>query len=381
MLRIAIVNGLMPADYYAAALARHQGGSEILAYVPPQLIGSVALYLSEGRGPASVSRVRDKSFFASRCRAGGVRVVRTIAVAQESAVISAAGQPLADALPDCDLIIKPVSGLQGRGVELWQCVGPGRFVNARGDVLSGDEIPARAMSLAREKGRAMLIQEKVENHPDLRPIAGSALATTRIVTILNEADTPEVVDAFYRTSIIAGDAVDNFHAGGVLFPVDITSGTLLPGMTDTAFDEATRITHHPQTGAMVAGRVHPGWEAITRLALDLHRVFPELVMPGWDIGYDPYGAIAIEANDPPGFSPNRQATFGGLVGTRAFSLLAYHADRWLQCNEPEGSRWRPRREAGASVAAHAASATNRSPSSSTLSPQKKIRSHSSTPTR
>jgi hypothetical protein len=238
----------------------------------------------------------------------------------------------------------------------------------------------------------MLLQERVENHGDIRRIAGSALATTRIVTMFDEAGAPEIVDSFYRTSILPGAAVDNFHSGGVLFPIDITCGVLGPGMADAAYSP-TAITHHPETGARVAGLMHPGWRAMSDLAIRLHRLFPDLVMPGWDIGFDESGAIAIEGNDTPGFSINRQALFDGLGGTRAFALLALRAGHWLECNEPQHSRWRARpavAEGGVygrpashaeTVAVYEASATSRSPSSSTFSPKKKIRSHNSTPTR
>jgi hypothetical protein len=148
----------------------------------------------------------------------------------------------------------------------------------------------------------------------------------------------------------------------MLFPVDIATGAFLPGMTDRAYD-GKMIDRHPQTGGLVAGCVHPGWQAMSAFALRLHRLFPELVMPGWDIGFDADGPIAVEGNETPRFSLNRQATFGGLVGTRALALLALQAERWLAANEPEGSRWRaPARPV------RPATATGRSPGSPILSP-------------
>ena len=48
---------------------------------------------------------------------------------------------------------------------------------------------------------------------------------------MNEAGDPEIVEAYYRTSTRAEAAVDNFHAGGMLFPLDIASGRLRPGCT------------------------------------------------------------------------------------------------------------------------------------------------------
>jgi len=63
-------------------------------------------------------------------------------------------------------------------------------------------------------------------------------------------------------------------------------------------------------------------------------------MPGWDIAVSTDGAVAVEVNFPPGISTNRQATFGGMVGSRMLALLAFHANEWPQHNEPPTSRWR-----------------------------------------
>jgi hypothetical protein len=79
---------------------------------------------------------------------------------------------------------------------------------------------------------------------------------------------------------------------------------------------------------------------MAQLAPQLHRLFPDLVMPGWDIGFDKDGPVLVEGNRVSGISMNRQPLLGGVAGTRAFTLLAYHAKRWLEANEPERSRWR-----------------------------------------
>jgi hypothetical protein len=289
-----------------------------------------------------------------------LRVVRTVAIASGETLRTPFGGTFVARLPDCDLILKPITGGGGNGIEGWQSVGEDRYRGGNGAILSSGGLAARALSLANARGLPMLIQERVLNHEALRPVAGNALATTRIVTLFNETGEPEIVDAFFRTSILADAAVDNFHAGGMLFPIDIATGAFLPGMTDKAFDAKT-ITHHPQTEGLVAGRIHPGWPAMAEFALRLHRRFPEVVMPGWDIGFDTEGPVAVEGNETPRFSLNRQATFGGFVGTRAHALLAFHAERWLMANEPEGSRWRARRGPGA---------TKQSSGSSTLAPQK-----------
>jgi hypothetical protein len=346
MLRVALVNGLTPKEYYRAALARHGGGDQILGYAPFNLVGTVALHLSVGTDFAEAVSLSDKTDFERRCRAAGLPVARTIAIARGTEVRAPTGAIFQSPWPECDLIIKPEIGAKGLGIEGWRPDRRGRFSSpaAGAESLTRQELVKRVLRLAEEYGVAMLIQERLENHADLHEIAGSALATTRIVTMFNEAGDPEIVDSFYRTSILPNVPVDNFHNRGILFPIDIATGTLHPGLADGNFDPDLTV-RHPQTGAAVAGRVHPGWPEMTDLALRLHRLYPDCVMPGWDIAFSPRGAVALEVNVPPGFSINRQPTLGGLVGTRTFQLLAFHAARWLDSNEPRTSRWRPRRVA------------------------------------
>ena len=339
ILRIAWVNGLRPRDYYDAALARYGGGSEILKYAPFILIRIAAERLTVGEDREKAAYLRNKTTFERRCRAAGIPVVRTIAIVREAYIRNPDGAVFEGPLPDRDLIIKLESGGQGRGTESWRSVSAGQFANAGGDVLSSAELLKRAKSVARTRDDAMLVQERLENHPEMRPISGSALSTTRVVTMINETGVPEIVDAFYRTSIRPHAAVDNFHSGGVLFPIDIATGMFLPGMTDAAFDQLP-ITCHPQTGTPMVDRLHPRWQEVAEMALRLHHIYSECVMPGWDIAVAADGAVAIELNMVGGISINRQPKFGGLAGTRLLSLLAFHANEWLERNEPPTSRWR-----------------------------------------
>lgn len=382
ILKIALVNGLRPLDYYRAALARHDGGNEIYRYPPFILIRITAERLTAGDDQEKAAYLKNKTAFERRCRAAGVPVVRTVAIARETGIWCPDDAIFEGPLPDRDLIIKLESGGQGRGTESWRSVSPGQFANADGDLLSSAELLKRAASIAKARDRAVLVQERLENHPELRPISGSALSTTRVVTMFNEAGVPEIVDAFYRTSIKPDAAVDNFHNGGVLFPIDLTTGRFLPGMADAAFDQQP-IMCHPQTGTSMVDRVHPRWQEVAEMALRLHHIYSECIMPGWDIAVAPDGVVAIELNMVSGISINRQPQFGGLVGTRLLSLLAFHANAWLERNEPPTSRWRVASKAKSmsteerASALQAASATSRSPNSSVVSPEKNRRSHNS----
>jgi hypothetical protein len=339
MLRVAAVNGLMPREYYNGALARHGGGPEMFRYVPYPLYAVIATHLSRRNGPASLNLVEDKDAFERHCRALGLPVARTLAIAHADRVALPDGGAFAGDLPPSDVILKPFDGHQGDNIERWNRRGGGYAARTGDTPVSSRDVLARASMRAATVGSAILIQECLANHAALAPIAGAALATTRVVTFHDERGEPEVVEAFHRTSVVDNAPVDNFHAGGVLFPIDVMTGCMTAGC-DNQPGAPLPIFRHPQTGADMPGRPHPGWAAISALALRTHRHFPDLPFVGWDIAFTPHGPVLIEANVPPGISGKRQSAHGGLVGTRFLELLAFHARRWLDANEPPTSRWR-----------------------------------------
>lgn len=328
LLAVGLRNGVLPRDYYAGGLARCGGDARLFRLVPFALYETVAAAVLRTSDRGGLAAAADKLAFEETCRRAGIAVVETVAT-----LPPAEGDGTGQFAPG-RYLLKPRTGGQGKGI-LALALAEDADDRMRGDFRHAAEAHAERV------GRQILVQRRLANHRDLAAMSGPALATTRIVTIWNEAGEPEVVEAFYRTSTTHEAAVDNFHAGGTFFTVDVASGDLQPGFgQDFAMHPATLVTH-PLTGAAMAGRQLPGWPAMRALALRLAQAFPDLPIVGWDVGYAADGAVAVEANAPPGITPTRQFATGGLVGTRFLALLAWHAGRWLLDHEPDGSRWRP----------------------------------------
>jgi hypothetical protein len=339
MIKVAAVNGVMPRDYYVGELARHGGREALYRYVPFHLYETVARFLARERSMDDVALTRDKLVFERRCRNLGLPVVCTVAIAQPDKACRGADEGLVGGLPSTDLIAKPVNGSQGRDIEGWRSRGPDLFAEAQGQTVSSDGLASYLCGRSLKLGCAILLQERLVNHPDLAPFSGSALSTTRVITIVNEEGDPELTEAFLRTSVVPGAAIDNFHGGGVLFPIDVRTGCLGAGCGESK-PLTPPIIVHPETGATVAGKPLPGWAAMSALALRAHRLFPGLLLVGWDVGYTPDGPVLVEANVPPGMTLERQALSGTLVGGRFLGLVAFHARAWLAAHEPAASRWR-----------------------------------------
>ncbi|MFO1184115.1 MAG: sugar-transfer associated ATP-grasp domain-containing protein [Bauldia sp.] len=328
---MAVRNGLSPRDYYEGGLARCAGDDRLLRTIPYAVYETAvdAVLTATDRGGRAA--LEDKLAFEERCRAAGLPAVRTERILRDG---WAESQEELSAIPPGAYLLKPRIGGQGRGIV-------GLSFDDRAASSERADFLRRATEHAKTVGGDVLLQHRAANHRDLAGLSSAALATTRIVTIWNERDEPEVVEAFYRTSTSPSAPVDNFHAGGTFYPLDIASGTLREGFGPRFAERPVPLETHPLSGQRMAGRPLPGWSGMSDLALALARVFPDVPIVGWDVGYTPTGPLAVEGNAPPGITPTRQFSTGGLVGTRFLTLVAHHAARWLVAHEPAGSRWRP----------------------------------------
>ena len=57
-----------------------------------------------------------------------------------------------------------------------------------------------------------------------------------------------------------------------------------------------RVAVHPATGAVLAGRAAPGWEAARALALRAAEAFTPLRTAGWDVAPTDHGPVVVEGN-------------------------------------------------------------------------------------
>ncbi|MDZ4371444.1 MAG: sugar-transfer associated ATP-grasp domain-containing protein [Phenylobacterium sp.] len=244
----------------------------------------------------------DKLRFEARCRATGLPQPEMVATL-------AAGRLAFDADPrGRDLVAKPADGEGGDGVRILPAVG---------------DRAALATLVGRLDSRSdWLIQARVIGHPALADVSLNALATIRVVTILDEAGAPEVVSATLRFASRAEAVVDNMKGGGLIAAVDLETGRLGPGRRGYGGDS---VTHHPVTGASIEGRLVPDWPAIQALARRAHKTgFAEYALIGWDIAATPAGPVLIEGNAKPGVLMPQRAAGRGLAQGRYGELLAHH---------------------------------------------------------
>jgi len=242
----------------------------------------------------------DKRLFAERCRAAGLPHAETVATLVQGR-IDILAEPA-----DRPLIVKPIRGEGGDGLKM---LGP---------IAHGPALAARLRGMKQD----MLVQPLVRVHPALADVALSALPTVRIVTMLDEAGTPELVSATFRCASDPRARVDNMKAGGLIVPVTLADGRL--GRACFGYGGQDHDIH-PASGTPIAGRSLPDWAGATALVLRAHAgAFTDYVLIGWDIAFTPDGPLLIEGNGKPGVLMPQRAARRGLGEGRYGALLAHH---------------------------------------------------------
>jgi hypothetical protein len=278
--------------------------------------------------------LQDKTRFADFCAEHNIRTVGT--------VMRLNGDDPGEALPDCDLFVKPARGRGGRGAERWDLVAPSTFGGPAGESLSSTELLARLV--AQSKHLPLIVQPRMRPHPELVPLTAGALPTIRVLTCLNTENEPEVMAAMMRTSFGKNRTVDNLHAGGIGTLVDLESGKLGPASNLGADASLGWFTAHPDTGAQIEGTPLPCWQDVKARAVEAHRAFDDRVVIGWDIAILEDGPIFVEGNGNPDLDILQRFMRIGLRQHRFAELLAHHLPRW---GAVPASEKRPNEEAPA----------------------------------
>lgn len=338
LLVAAGVNGIMPRDYYRGDMARMQRRGMFFDVLPYQLYATPLVVVSMQRAAGVLTMLRNKWTCQQFLAGKGIPMPVTfawISGKQDGREKASAFVP-----PRQDFLVKPAGGLQGQDVQIWR-FDPAKDCWSRGgDCLDAAAMTSRLGDIARRMQGGMLVQEVLRNSERIAPFAPYALSTFRTVTILDEHGEPTVVMCQFRTSADPQSAVDNFHAGGCMFFVDLETGLFSRGAKGDFSVRPVFMDNHPVTGTRMEGVAVPDLQDVCRLAERAHRLVPDLPCIGWDIAHTQKGLVILEGNVPPGLQPTQQALAGGRIPRRFMALLAFHARTWIEQTEPENSRFR-----------------------------------------
>ncbi len=139
----------------------------------------------------------------------------------------------------------------------------------------------------------ILLEERIKQHP-LLIFGNSSVNTIRVYSILDRNNEVHVLKAVLRVGV-GNSIVDNFHAGGVIYPISIEYGMIESfGVQKVA---TKRIFYHPYTNQCMLGYKIPSWEKVIALVKEAHIILPKVRYIGWDIVVLENGEVdIIEAN-------------------------------------------------------------------------------------
>jgi hypothetical protein len=315
---LALTSGLLPPWYYVFELYQPEKGPNPRAYLTrgETKQGSNRL-LAEAIG--SGSPLVDKERFAHFCAKNRLRTLPVLFSIHDGEIRGEGGGA------SDDLFVKPVCGRGGKGAERWDHAGNDRYRNVAGQIFSAPELMEYLVRLSRRE--AFLVQPRAQNHAALRDLSNGALSTVRIITALDETQRPEVIGAVLKMAVGTNVTTDNVHAGAIAAAIDLEEGRLQQA-TYGGFDPRLGwIDRHPESGALITGRVLPMWDELRELVVKAHAAFNDWVTVGWDVAILEDGPVLVEGNNGPDLDLIQRPLRTAFGEERLGELIAFHLDR------------------------------------------------------
>lgn len=172
------------------------------------------------------------------------------------------------------IICKPISEEGGNGISLYEPLGK----------LGGYNVL---------KTNELLLEECITQHPSMS-FNNTSVNTVRVYSVLDRQGKAHILKAVLRAGV--GDSVvDNFHSGGVIYPVNVEHGFIESAGVRRL--DRKEITIHPGTDIIMLGFVIPHWSLLKDTVKKMAESIPQVRYIGWDMVITPDGVDMIEAND------------------------------------------------------------------------------------
>lgn len=205
---------------------------------------------------------------------------------------------------DGALVVKPITGGGGKNVLVCRVVEDEYQVN--GTVHSAKEFESRVGDLD-----GYIVCEFVEQTSYAQNLYPATPNTIRVLTMVcPKTGNPFLARAIQRMGADGTGPIDNFSSGGLSAKIETTTGKLGTAVQYPHPDRTMNVEvdslewheTHPDSGAIIAGTVIPGWEQIRERLLEIACEFSYIPYVGWDIIVtDDSGSFKIiEANSHSG---------------------------------------------------------------------------------
>ena len=197
-----------------------------------------------------------------------------------------------------EFVIKPASGSAGRGIIVIAQRKGREFETSSGRLLSRADLTyhlsmilSGLYSLGGQVDSA-IVEQRIIMHPSM---VGIAVGGTPDIRVILYKSVP--VMAMVRLPTVKSEGKANLHQGAVAAAVHLVTGRTFGGVCNNR-----AVTHHPDTGELIAGLEIPGWRELLGAAMKLSDAL-EMGYIGVDFVVDAHiGAVVLEANARPGLA-------------------------------------------------------------------------------
>lgn len=175
------------------------------------------------------------------------------------------------------VILKPDRGIMGHGIEK----------------IHTPDIEKKQDFYEKYKAKEYLLEQVIIQHEELEKISPGCVNSVRINAARDQNGKVHLIGACLKCGM-AGAAADNFHSGGIAYPLDMKSGVVSgAGRNNTDLSD---YEIHPETQIRMMGVKVPYWrEVLGAVFLAMERL-PAVGYVGWDIAVTPDGPELIEGN-------------------------------------------------------------------------------------
>lgn len=172
---------------------------------------------------------------------------------------------------------KPASGTMGKGIEKRR----------------RDDVPDITAYYVFCRENKLLLEELIEQHTALEAVCPGCINSVRINAARNRRGEVVLIGACLKCGG-AGACTDNFHTGGVAYPLDLATGRV--SSTGRNNLDLKDYEYHPGSNVFMPGLQIPYWNEIRACVDNAMALVPSIGYVGWDIAVTPTGPELIEGN-------------------------------------------------------------------------------------
>jgi hypothetical protein len=317
VLNAAWKHGIFPTEYYHHRIFEDSVRHDKTAYLNEREI--LALVSASDRESDS-DRVNNLRDFYSTCREAGFGVPR-ILVVFDGGEMGFRAQQGPNFLPEKDLFVRPERWREGEYGELWRWNARARVWSFRREAMGSLALVERCRKLSNT--RVILVQEALNNHPDMARFSSGGFCTMRIATGMDLEG--NIQPLFASLQLPAANQGGWLAPTGILSAgINIEDGSLAPAMGEFLSDG--EFHSHPETGAIIDGATVPQWSTVLDLAIRAHREFPNVPFVGWEVGFSGAGPVIVEAATNLGVFRHVIPTAASFVGLCHQRLADLHPE-------------------------------------------------------